>query len=52
VAYCVPFPADANNGTTRHILNLTVYRLRNNISKRATRISGLEILLSSQLLEG
>lgn len=45
VAYCVHFPADANNGTTRYILNLTVYRLRNNILQRATRISGLHLAL-------
>ena len=45
VAYCVPFPADANNGTTRYILNRTVYQLRNNILKRATRVSGLDLAL-------
>lgn len=33
VAYCVDFPADANNGTTRHILNLTEYRVRNIFTK-------------------
>lgn len=43
MAYCVDFPADANNGTTRHILNLStdlgIYL------QRATRISDLDLTL-------